>query len=324
MARGGRRIRWRTSSALVATCARRWTSRSSATFWSGAVGYFGYDVVRLHRAAAVAARAGVDVPDALFVFTDALVIIDNLRSQARVVVGVAGATTTRATRRCAPTYDDALAEVERRSRTAARAVTLPPLDLRHATRRRPTGDVDVRARAVHAPTSSASASTSSPATRFRCCSRAASTCRTTFDATALYRALRALNPSPYMYHLVLDGVELVGSSPELLRARARTDASRVRPIAGTRPRGATPDEDAELAAELLADEKERAEHVMLVDLGRNDVGRIARVRHRGGDRLMTVERYSHVLHLVSQVEGDASRRVSTRSTRSARRSPPGR
>jgi anthranilate synthase component 1 len=105
-----------------------------------------------------------------------------------------------------------------------------------------------------------------------------------------------------MYHLVLDGVELVGSSPELL---VRVSGSRVtvRPIAGTRPRGRTTGEDDALAAELLADAKERAEHVMLVDLGRNDVGRIARYGSVEVTDFMTVERYSHVLHIVSEVRG---------------------
>ena len=113
---------------------------------------------------------------------------------------------------------------------------------------------------------------------------------------------RAINPSPYMYHLVLDGVELVGSSPELL-VRVADGRVTLRPIAGTRPRGATPEADDALADELLADEKERAEHVMLVDLGRNDVGRIARFGTVKVTEMMKVERYSHVLHIVSQVEG---------------------
>jgi len=124
-----------------------------------------------------------------------------------------------------------------------------------------------------------------------------------FPSESLYRALRALNPSPYMYHLVLDGMELVGSSPELL-VRVADRRVTVRPIAGTRPRGATPPDDERLSRELLADEKERAEHVMLVDLGRNDVGRVARYGTVAVTELMRIERYSHVLHIVSQVEGD--------------------
>ncbi len=124
-----------------------------------------------------------------------------------------------------------------------------------------------------------------------------------FEGTDLYRAIRALNPSPYMFHLVLDGIELVGSSPELL-VRVADGRVTVRPIAGTRPRGATPAADEAMRAELLADEKERAEHVMLVDLGRNDVGRLARFGTVRVTDLMVVERYSHVLHIVSQVEGE--------------------
>jgi anthranilate synthase component 1 len=124
-----------------------------------------------------------------------------------------------------------------------------------------------------------------------------------FSSTSLYRALRALNPSPYMYHLVLEELEIVGSSPELL-VRVERGRVTVRPIAGTRPRGRTIEEDDALIAELAADEKERAEHVMLVDLGRNDVGRIAKYGSVHVTELMVVERYSHVFHLVSQVEGE--------------------
>ena len=124
-----------------------------------------------------------------------------------------------------------------------------------------------------------------------------------FEPSDLYRALRAINPSPYMYHLVLDGVEIVGSSPELL-VRVSDSHITLRPIAGTRRRGATPAQDEEFSAELLADEKERAEHVMLVDLGRNDVGRVAKYGTVKVTELMKVEKYSHVLHIVSQVEGD--------------------
>lgn len=118
----------------------------------------------------------------------------------------------------------------------------------------------------------------------------------------VYRALRAMNPSPYMYFLDLDGCHVVGSSPEIL-VRLSGDTVTLRPIAGTRPRGATPEEDAELAAELLADPKELAEHVMLMDLGRNDVGRVAQPGTVTVPERMVIERYSHVMHIVSQVEG---------------------
>jgi anthranilate synthase component 1 len=107
-----------------------------------------------------------------------------------------------------------------------------------------------------------------------------------------------------MYHLVLDGIEIVGSSPELLVRVSATGTVTLRPIAGTRRRGRTADEDAAMTAELMADEKERAEHLMLVDLGRNDVGRIAKYGSVRVSELMVVEKYSHVLHLVSQVDGN--------------------
>jgi anthranilate synthase component 1 len=115
--------------------------------------------------------------------------------------------------------------------------------------------------------------------------------------------LRTVNPSPYLYFLELDGVKLVGTSPEVL-VRVEDGTVTVRPIAGTRPRGVSPEEDRALAEELAEDEKELAEHRMLVDLGRNDVGRVARFGSVHVPDLMVVERYSHVMHLVSQVEGE--------------------
>ena len=118
----------------------------------------------------------------------------------------------------------------------------------------------------------------------------------------VYRALRALNPSPYMYFLDVGGTQVVGSSPEIL-VRLQGGTVTVRPIAGTRPRGRTPEEDAALEAELLADPKERAEHLMLIDLGRNDVGRVAKPGTVEVGEQFVIERYSHVMHIVSEVTG---------------------
>jgi anthranilate synthase component 1 len=141
-----------------------------------------------------------------------------------------------------------------------------------------------------------------------------------FEASpfALYRSLRRTNPSPFLFYLNFPGYQLVGSSPEIL-VRLRDGKITIRPIAGTRRRGATPEEDLALEQELLADQKERAEHLMLLDLGRNDVGRVARLREPGRNspgeaafrpavrvtESFTIERYSHVMHIVSNVEGDA-------------------
>ena len=119
----------------------------------------------------------------------------------------------------------------------------------------------------------------------------------------LYRALRLVNPSPYMFCVKLGGMALVGSSPEL-HVRCEEGRVQIRPIAGTRPRGQTPEEDDRLCAELLADPKERAEHVMLVDLARNDVGRVCKFDTVRLTDFMITERYSHVMHIVSNVEGE--------------------
>ena len=268
-------------------------------FWSGAVGYFAYDVVRhIERLPAAPPRV-VDAPDALFVFTDVVVIVDNLKAQARVVTGVpvregASEAALRAAHDAAITRIDATV-----ARLRARS-TLPSLDLDleapPATGRSTYGreaflrDVERIREYIFAGDA------------FQVLLARRIEVEHDFPGETLYRALRVLNPSPYMYHLVLDGVELVGSSPELL-VRVADDRVTVRPIAGTRPRGRTPAEDDALAAELVADVKERAEHIMLVDLGRNDVGRIASYGTVKVTDLMTVERYSHVLHLVSEVQG---------------------
>jgi anthranilate synthase component 1 len=271
-------------------------------FWSGAVGFFGYDVVRyIERLPNPPARAKAfaDAPDALFLFTDALVIIDNLRAQARIVVGVevdpdANDATLRRL------YDDAEAEIASTIARIRGPSVLQPIDLPPSAppatgssnyeREKFIADVErIKEYIVAGDT-------------FQVQLARRITVPHDFSSEGLYRALRVINPSPYMYHLVLDGVEIVGSSPELL-VRVERGRVTVRPIAGTRRRGKTAEEDAALTSELAADEKERAEHVMLVDLGRNDVGRIAKYGSVHVTDLMVIERYSHVLHLVSQVEG---------------------
>ena len=269
-------------------------------FWSGAVGYFSYDVVRHIERLPLPPPRGDATPDALFVFTDALVIIDNLRSQARVVVGVPLADDV-SDAALQPVYDAAVREIERTVARLRAPVLLPALDLRADAP--PATGVSSYARAQFIADVARIKEYIVAGDAFQVLLARRIRLPHDFPGEALYRALRALNPSPYMFHLVLDGVELVGSSPELL-VRVDGEKATVRPIAGTRPRGATPEADAEMAAELGSDEKERAEHVMLVDLGRNDIGRLARYGSVRVSDYMTVERYSHVLHLVSQVDGD--------------------
>jgi anthranilate synthase component 1 len=130
--------------------------------------------------------------------------------------------------------------------------------------------------------------------------------RYTESPLSLYRALRSLNPSPYMYFYDMGDFQIVGASPEILVRQEHTpegDKVTIRPLAGTRPRGATPDQDKALEAELSADPKERAEHLMLIDLARNDIGRIAKTGSVKVTDAFVIERYSHVMHIVSNVEG---------------------
>ena len=268
-------------------------------FWGGAVGYFSYDIVRHFERLPSPPPRGIPAPDAIVMFPRTVVIIDNLRSQARVVCGVPmPANASAAARRAA--YDGGLADV---ARTIAQLRSGPPLAAL---------DLDAHAAPATGRSSMSRSAFMGGVARikehivagdvFQALLARRIAVPHDFEGTDLYRAIRALNPSPYMYHLLLDGVELVGSSPELL-VRMANDRVVVRPIAGTRRRAGTPAEDDRLAAELLADEKERAEHVMLVDLGRNDVGRVSEYGSVEVTDLMTVERYSHVLHIVSQVEG---------------------
>jgi anthranilate synthase component 1 len=269
-------------------------------FWAGAVGYFSYDVARLLERLPAPPRRAIAAPDALFVFTGALVIVDNLRAQARIVVAVpvrAGSDQA-ALRRL---YDEARGAVDEvATRLRGRSV-LAPLDLDPAAP--PVTGESSYAREDFLRDVERIREYIAAGDAFQVLLARRIAVRHDFPSESLYRALRAINPSPYMYHLALDGIELVGSSPELL-VRVRGGRVTVRPIAGTRPRGATAEADEALASELAADEKERAEHVMLVDLGRNDVGRVAKYGSVQVTDLMTVERYSHVLHLVSQVDGE--------------------
>lgn len=274
-------------------------------FWAGAVGFFSYDIVRHIERLPHAPPRGTATPDALFVSTRTLVVMDNLKSQARVVTAVP--IDSVAEPELLAAYHAAVAEIAETIARLQAPATLAPLSLDDAapiaegrsnfTRESFTAAVERIKEYIVAGDC------------FQCLIARRISVPHDFDGLTLYRALRALNPSPYMYHLVLDGMELVGSSPEVL-VRLAGGRITVRPIAGTRRRGATPAEDARLTAELESDEKERAEHVMLVDLGRNDVGRLAKYGTVQVTEFMTVERYSHVLHLVSEVQGDVGETTS--------------
>ncbi len=269
--------------------------------WNGVVGYLSYDVARLVERLPNPPARVLRTPDALMMVPGVVVVLDNLKGMARVVTSVSVRPGTNE-RELGSLYGQAVQELNAVvDRLHSSTSHLRPLTL------------DPDAPAAQGKSSYTKERFMEHVERIReyimagDCFQALLARRISlphdFDGLELYRALRALNPSPYMYHLALDGVELVGCSPELL-VRVANERVTVRPIAGTRPRGVTPAADEEMTGELLGDEKERAEHVMLVDLGRNDVGRISRYGSVRVTDLMHVERYSHVLHLVSQVEGE--------------------
>jgi len=268
--------------------------------WGGAVGYFAYDVVRQIERLPDAPPDDLGMPDGLFVFTDIVLAIDNLKGRAMALAAVP--------------VDDADSDAELRERYDAASERTAALvqRLSEADAPRPLALAGEPEEDPGFESSMTRAEYEAGVERIREYIRAGDAFqvvlsqRLSFDLQAspfaLYRALRSLNPSPYLYFLELDGIALVGSSPEVL-VRVEDGKVLVRPIAGTRPRGRTQEEERELADDLRGDEKELAEHRMLVDLGRNDVGRVAEYGSVTVPDLMVVERYSHVMHLVSQVEG---------------------
>ena len=271
-------------------------------FWGGAVGYFGYDVVRLIERLPDAPPDDLGIPDAVFMLTGAVLVIDNLFNRARAVVAVPTGGEVSGSELLAR-YDSAVKELDGIIQRLAEGSGPRPLDLAapegggdgpfESTTARP--DYEDGVRRVQEYIRAGDAFQVVLSQRLTVPLAAAP-----FD---LYRALRTLNPSPYLFYLDLDGVRLIGSSPEVM-VRLEEGTVTVRPIAGTRRRGGDAAEDERLAADLLADPKELAEHLMLLDLGRNDVGRVARWGTVRVPQRMAVERYSHVLHLVSTVEGE--------------------
>jgi len=268
-------------------------------FTGGAVGYLGYDLVRTVERLPHPPADSLQLPDAVLLIADTVVILDNLFGRGIVVANVEvrrGAGVAERLR----LYDGAearLAEIVERLRGRH---ALTPLVLKDGLPPVPTESRYPRA-AFERDVAKILAYIAAGDTFQTVLSRRQEA-PGAVDPLLLYRYLRALNPAPYLFYLALDDFTLVGSSPEVL-VRVEGGEVTVRPIAGTRPRGATPEEDEALARALVADEKERAEHMMLVDLGRNDVGRVAQFGTVRVTDLLAVERYSHVQHLVSEVRG---------------------
>ncbi len=260
-------------------------------FVGGAVGYLAYDVVRYFERLPETARRDLDVPDAAFLLPDTLVIFDHAKHQLIILANAHNTGDPDAA------YDDAVRRIDQI--VAALRQPLPPQppppplgEALESNVSRERFEENVRRAKDYIAAGDA----------FQIVISQRFSCRTSASPLAIYRALRVLNPSPYMFLLNFGAYSLIGASPEMM-VRLEDGIATVRPIAGTRQRGANELEDQRLEAELLADAKERAEHVMLVDLGRNDLGRVCDFGTVKVPRMMYVERYSHVMHIVSQVEG---------------------
>ncbi|MEK6590965.1 MAG: anthranilate synthase component I [Nitrospinota bacterium] len=274
-------------------------------FFGGAVGYIGYDMVRFFESLPHEAIDDLNIPDSVFIITDTILIFDNIGQKIKVISNA-----YIHDREVEKAYKDAIERIDSIINKLRTAVTSPG----HPS----SGWVaPVTSKKFQTPKSELRSNVSKEVFKegvLKCKGYIkdgdifqvvfSQRLETDFhsDPFDIYRALRTVNPSPYMYFFNLGNIKIVGSSPEVL-VRLEDEIVEVRPIAGTRPRGATEDEDKRLMRELLNDEKERAEHIMLVDLGRNDVGRVSKKGSVEVNELMVVEKYSHVMHIVSNVRG---------------------
>ncbi|NIP32155.1 MAG: anthranilate synthase component I [Candidatus Dadabacteria bacterium] len=266
-------------------------------FHGGAVGYFSYDIVRFVEKLPEIGPDELGLWDSLYMITDSVLVFDNINHKIKIVANayVGDSDDPKAA------YDIAVTKIE---------------ELKNKLKK-PLGSDLINNLSLNSDGSECKLESNFEPEKFKEAvlktkeyikagdiiqAVISQRWKTDLDVNTfdLYRALRVLNPSPYMFYLKMKDLVLVGSSPEVM---VRVEGNKVenRPIAGTRPRGKNPTEDSELEKELLADPKERAEHIMLVDLARNDLGRIAKVGTVKVDELMTIEKYSHVMHIVSNV-----------------------
>ncbi len=263
--------------------------------YAGAVGYLAYDAVRHVESLPNRPADDRGLPEMIWQFVGLLAAVDRFRQTIRLVRNVFVGDDP------AAQYDAAVAELSAAVATLGRdgaypAAARPAFSARPEARSNLTrAEFETRVQSCIEYIRAGDAFQIVPSLRLEVDFGG--------DPFEVYRALRLVNPSPFLFFVRHSGTAIVGASPELM-TRARDGRAFSRPIAGTRPRGATPEEDAALAQELLDDPKERAEHVMLVDLARNDLGRVCEFGSVTVDELMVVERYSHVMHIVSGVSGD--------------------
>lgn len=275
-------------------------------FTGGAVGFFGYDLLRYYEKLPPHRVDDLQMNDIQFMFCDQVIVFDHFKQQVKVIANVhipdkaTDADIARAYGETCRKIEETIEKLRKPSASLAVSHNPMPADVElgdirsNVSKERFMANVEKAREYIRA------------GDIFQVVLSQRFEIATEVSPLHVYRILRTVNPSPYMYCLKMDDEVIVGSSPELL-VRVEEDKVETRPIAGTRPRGATPEQDLALEKELLADEKERAEHLMLVDLGRNDIGRVAEFGSVRCDTFMEIERYSHVMHIVSNVTGTLRR-----------------
>jgi anthranilate synthase component 1 len=266
-------------------------------FFGGALGYVSYDAVAQLHGIATHKSEPFNMPEIFFIFVQTLVAFDNLKHTIKVIDNVwldAKVSLRQAYEESAARIREVVASLKKKPRG------IEPRDVNQAGGQRKFKSNLSRREFHEAVDRAKEYIRAGDIIQAVLCQRLET--ETGTDPFEIYRALRFINPSPYMFYLELEDLRVIGSSPEtMVRLTGRT--IELRPIAGTRRRGASPEEERELEVDLLNDPKERAEHIMLVDLGRNDVGRVAEVGSVEVNELMAIERYSHVIHIVSNVRG---------------------
>ncbi len=269
-------------------------------FYGGAVGFIGYDVIRFLEKMPEREKPGLALPDIFFMVTDTLVIFDNVTQKIKVVSNahVNGISPARAYREAVDKIEALICKLARSLKRPSPVRPKPRKKKQQIMKSNFTQDhyeqAVLRAKEY---IKAGDIFQVVPSQRFQT--------GISVEPFEIYRALRVINPSPYMYFLRCGDATITGTSPEVM-VRLEKNRIELRPIAGTRPRGSTEDEDRLLEKELLADPKENAEHIMLVDLGRNDVGRVSKPGSVHVSELKVIERYSHVMHIVSNVRGELS------------------
>jgi anthranilate synthase component 1 len=266
-------------------------------FFGGALGYVAYDAVEQFHDIVNDKKDPLGMPEIFFVFVQIVIAFDNLKHTIKVIDNVkidAGIDLRKAYNEATKRIEEVISSLQKKPRG------IEPRDVSDNKRNRKFRSNLTREKFQAAVIKAKDYIKAGDIIQTVLCQRLET--ETTSDPFEVYRALRFINPSPYMFYLELDHLRVIGSSPETM-VRLTGNTIELRPIAGTRRRGSTAEEEKALEAELLADPKERAEHIMLVDLGRNDVGRVAQIGTVEVNELMAIERYSHVLHIVSNVRG---------------------